>query len=75
MSTESFEQFRQIVLQDLALQERLRATTDPASFVDLVVQVGEEQGCHFTPVEVEAALSANRKAWLQGRIVSSGGVA
>lgn len=67
---EKFEQFRQIVLEDVALQERLRATTDHASFVDLVVRAGEEQGCHFTPADVEAAMSANRKAWLQQRMVS-----
>jgi hypothetical protein len=62
---ESFEQFREIVLQDLALQERLRATTDHGSFVDLVVRVGEEQGCRFTPEDVEEAMRANRRAWLE----------
>lgn len=70
MSMESFEQFRQIVLHDPALQERLRLTTDHASFVGLVVQAGEERGCHFTHADVEAALNANRKAWLQQRMVS-----
>jgi hypothetical protein len=70
MSMESFEQFRQIVLQDIALQERLRAITEHASFVDLVVRVGGERGCHFTPADVKAALSANRKAWLQGRMIA-----
>ena len=70
MPMESFEQFRQMVLDTPALQERLRAITDPISFVELVVQVGEEHGCYFTPEDVETAMSANRKAWLQQRIVS-----
>ena len=70
MSLEHFEQFRQIVLQDPALQERLRATTDHVSFVSLVVQAGDERDCPFTPGDVEAALRVNRKAWLQGRMVS-----
>jgi hypothetical protein len=62
---ESFEQFRQIVLNDVALQERLRTTTDHESFVGLVVRTGEERGCHFTPEDVEEAMRANRRAWLE----------
>jgi hypothetical protein len=65
MSTESFEQLRQIVLQDVALQERLRATTDPRIFVDLVVQVGDERDCHFKPEDVQAAMRASRKRWIE----------
>jgi hypothetical protein len=67
---ESFEQFRQRVLHDPAIQEQLRATDDHASFVDLVVKTGGELGCHFTHEDVEAAIRANRKAWLQARMVS-----
>ena len=63
MSMESFEQFRQMVLQDVALQERLRATTDHHDFVDLVVRAGAEHGCHFTPEDVQAAMRNNRQAW------------
>ena len=70
MSMESFEQFRHIVLDDLALQEQLKAIADPRSFIDLVVRVGAERGCHFTPKDVEAALRLNRKAWLQHRMIS-----
>lgn len=65
MSMESFEQFRQIVLHDVSLQERLRATTDPESFVRLVVRAGEEWGCHFTREDVEEAMRTNRRAWLE----------
>lgn len=65
MSLESFEQFRNLVLQDVALQEQLRATTDHRSFVDLVVRVGGERGCHFTPEDVEAAMRASRQLWIE----------
>lgn len=70
MSMESFEQFRQIILQDTALQERLRAITDRRSFVDLLVRVGEELGCHFTPEDVEAAMRASRKRWIERWILN-----
>ena len=69
MSMESFEQFRQIVLHDAAIQEQLRATTDRRDFVDLLIRVGGEHGCHFTPTDVEAAMRANRVVWLQHRMV------
>lgn len=65
MSMESFEQFRQIVLHDVALQERLRAVIDRPSFVELIVRVGGERGCHFTPEDVEAAMRANRQLWIE----------
>jgi hypothetical protein len=65
MSQQAFEQFRHIVLQDLALQERLRATTDHRSFLDLVVRVGGERGCHFTHEDVQAAMRASRRAWIE----------
>jgi hypothetical protein len=65
MSQEAFERFRQTVLQDLVLHERLRATTDHRSFLDLVVRVGGERGYHFTPEDVEVAMRASRRAWIE----------
>jgi hypothetical protein len=62
---ESLEQFRQIVLHDVDLQKLLRAATDPRVFVDLAVRAGEERGCHFTPEDVQAALRASRKQWIE----------
>lgn len=62
---ENFEQFRHMVLQDVALQERLRATTDPYGFVDLVVRVGAEHGCHFTAENVHSAMRASRQVWIE----------
>jgi hypothetical protein len=64
MSRESFEQFRQLVLQDAVLQERLRDTIDRGLFITLVVRLGEERGYEFTAHDVEAAMRASRQAWL-----------
>jgi CSLREA domain-containing protein len=65
MSQEAFEQFRQIVLQEVALQERLRVTMDHRSFIDLVVRLGADRGCHFTAEDVEAAMRASQRAWIE----------
>lgn len=65
MSEESLEQFRQLVLQDLALQEKLGETDDRETFLALVVRSGEERGYSFTAEDVEAALRASRRAWLE----------
>lgn len=64
MSHESLDQFRQLVLQDRALQEQLRDLTDQEAFVALLVQLGAERGFAFSAEEVLAALSAGRRAWL-----------
>lgn len=54
MSLESLEQFRQVYVNSLDLQDQLKATIDnPDSFVDLAVQLGRESGYSFTREEVE----------------------
>ena len=63
MSRESFEQFRQLVLQDMSLQERLRETPDRESFLTLVIQLGEERGHDFTVEDVENAMRESQMAW------------
>jgi hypothetical protein len=63
MSRESFEQFRQLVLRDITLQEQLRETPDRESFLTLVVQLGEERGYHFVAEDVEAAIRDGQHAW------------
>ena len=65
MSEESFEQFRQLVLRDLVLQERLREFDDREAFPALVVRAGEELGYAFTAEDVEAAIRANGRAWVE----------
>lgn len=65
MSSASFEQFRQLVLSDPGLQQQLRATPDLYAFLDLTVQLGVERGYDFSVEEVQAALQASRRAWLE----------
>jgi len=65
MSQESLEQFRELVLRDLALQEKLRDIADQAVFLTVVVQLGAQRGYDFTAQEVEAALRASQRAWIE----------
>jgi hypothetical protein len=64
----SFEQFRELVLRDAKLQERLRETVHEDVFIERVVQLGAERGCHFSANAVREAMRANRRAWLERRI-------
>lgn len=65
MSQENFERFRQLVLQDLSLQERLRKITDRPVFIEKIVEISAERGYEITPEEVEEAMRRNRRAWLE----------
>jgi hypothetical protein len=62
---ENFERFRELVLQDLSLQMRLREITERALFIQKVVELGGEKGFQFSPETVEEAMRANRRAWLE----------
>jgi len=64
-SPEELERFRQLVLSDLTLQQRLRETADPESFVRLVVDTGHQRGCYFTAQDTEAALQTARREWAE----------
>ncbi|MGA9994256.1 MAG: Nif11-like leader peptide family natural product precursor [Pyrinomonadaceae bacterium] len=65
MTQESFEQFRHLVFQDRALQKMLKETADIESFKALVVRLGVESGYGFTLEDVEEALRASRRVWLE----------
>jgi hypothetical protein len=65
MSHETLEQFRQLVLDDMALQERLRAVPVRAEFITLTLQLGAERGYDFTVDDIEDVLRANQRAWLE----------
>jgi predicted ribosomally synthesized peptide with nif11-like leader len=56
-TTKNLEQFYQEVLNNSVLQEQLKAATDPEQLCQLAVQLGAEQGYHFTLAEVQAALA------------------
>jgi aspartyl/asparaginyl beta-hydroxylase len=62
-SPAEFGRFRQAVLSDLNLQQRLRATSDRESFIRLVVAVGREGGYRFSTMDVDEALQAAHRAW------------
>jgi hypothetical protein len=55
--------FREAVLSDLNLQQRLRETSDRECFVRLVVAVGGEGGYRFSATDVEKAMQAYRQSW------------
>jgi predicted ribosomally synthesized peptide with nif11-like leader len=52
MSLETLQQFYQRVLEDPALQERVRQATSQESLVRLLVRLGQENGYDFTVEEV-----------------------
>jgi len=62
---EQWAQFRELVLADRELHDRLRATTTQTEFVALAVQLGAERGCVFTAQWVETAVCEQRRAWLE----------
>ena len=61
----NLERFGQLVLAERELHDRLRATADEKTFVELTVRLGAERGCEFTAAIVEAALRERRRAWLE----------
>lgn len=67
-SPEDFEKFRQLVSDDVALQEQLRLQTDTQVFIRLAVQLGRERGYFFCAADVEKAMQASRRAWFQQQV-------
>lgn len=65
MSQEQFEQFRNVVLEDLSLQKQLRAFTKRDMFVAHVVKLGAERGFQFTAEDVEEAMNTNQRDWIE----------
>lgn len=61
----NLERFGELVLANRELHDQLRAVSDEATFVSLVVRFGEERGCAFTAATVQAALNQRRRAWLE----------
>jgi len=64
-SSEEFDRFRRVVLDDPELQVRLRAITDWPAFVDAAVAAADERGIVITKDIVLAARSESRRAWLE----------
>ena len=51
-----FEQFQDLYLKYMTLQDRLKQTTNKENFIDLLVELGAESGYNFTRQDVEAAI-------------------
>jgi chorismate mutase len=60
-----FELLGELVLDDDELLQRLLALTDRNAFAAAVAQVAASHGLRIGPAEVEAALVAARRAWLE----------
>jgi chorismate mutase len=60
-----FELLGELVLDDDELLQRLLALTDRNAFAAAVAQVAASHGLSIGPAEVEAALVAARRAWLE----------
>jgi predicted ribosomally synthesized peptide with nif11-like leader len=65
MSRKVFEEFRQRVLKDAALQQRLMEFDDPQRFVAEVVAAAEALGFDIQTADVEAALLERRREWIE----------
>ena len=65
MSQKEFEQFRQIVLEDVSLQKRLRNITRRHVFVSRAVKLGAEHGFQFTTEDVYEAIGESRRLWIE----------
>jgi hypothetical protein len=57
--------FRELVLADRALHDRLRAVPHPQDFFALAIQLGVERGCVFSAAVLQTALNEQRRAWLE----------
>ena len=65
MSLNDFLPFRERVLQDAALQNRLKDIADRDEFIALVEQLGRDDGFNFTRDDVLQAMQASRRAWIE----------
>ena len=61
----ALENFRQRVLAEPALLEELRRTRDTAEFISASIEAAHEMGIALTPAEMEEALCAARREWIE----------
>ena len=60
-----FASFQRLVLADTALQNALSSLTDRKAFIARTVELGGERGISFQPTDVEAAMLAAHRAWME----------
>jgi hypothetical protein len=56
-------EFREHVLAEPAMQEKLRVTSDRQLFIELTAKLGRELGYDFTEAEVSDAMRAGMRSW------------
>jgi len=61
--------FSVIVLGDADLTRQLSVPQDTGSFVERLVHAGAERGFRFVAEDVRAVLRANRRSWMEKRMV------
>lgn len=57
--------FREIVLADRSLQDRLRQPEERAEFVETAVLAALGNGISLTPDDIENALRNGRREWIE----------
>jgi hypothetical protein len=60
-----FERFREIVLADPALEQRLKSIPDWTSFVEAALGAAAERGVALTEADLRAARDQARRSWLE----------
>ena len=65
MTRAAFEAFAERVLTDESLQHELKVFKDQDPFVRRVVELGKENGFHFSEEAVREAVQRNRRAWIE----------
>ncbi len=65
LDARGFDRFRELVLSDRTLQETCACETDRAGFIALLVRLGTERGFTFANGDVEDALRAARRSWIE----------
>jgi hypothetical protein len=61
----AFKRFRDMVFADTRLQGRLLAKEDRGEFMTESVEAGKELGFNFTEDEVDSAMKAGRRTWIE----------
>lgn len=59
---EQLQQFKEQVLQDLALAEQFKAVSDLQDFIDLAIRLGQEHGYSFTAEDLQTVLAESASA-------------
>jgi hypothetical protein len=65
MSQEDFEKFRLVVLENLSLQRHLREFGEREEFIRRTIEAGAECGFDFTTEDVQNAMRAARRDWIE----------